>query len=202
MLEETFNPLDKKNLGISVADALLEKKAVPLPPRESFNGAGIYAIYYTGDFPAYKKIAERNRGEKFAAPIYVGKAIPPGGRKGTLEPNAKAGPVLFRRLGEHADSIRQANGNLKPGDFFCRYLLVDDIWIPLGESLLIQKFAPLWNRAIDGFGNHDPGAGRYNGQCPAWDIVHPGRSWAVKCKPNPRSQAEWLDEIRQALEGQ
>ncbi len=199
MGEETFNPLDKRNLGVSVADALLAKKPIPLPPAESFDGAGIYAIYYIGDFPAYKKIAERNRGSKFGAPIYVGKAIPPGGRKGSLDPNAKAGPVLFKRLGEHADSIRQASGTLKLADFSCRYLLVDDIWIPLGESLLIQQFAPLWNRTIDGFGNHDPGAGRYNGQCPAWDIVHPGRSWAVKCKPNPRSKDGWLAEIRKAL---
>jgi hypothetical protein len=200
MAEETFNPLDKRNLGVSVADALLEKKPVALPPSESFDGAGIYAIYYVGAFPAYKKITEQNRGGKFGAPIYVGKAIPSGGRKGALDPNAKAGPVLFRRLGEHADSIRQACGNLRLEDFFCRYLLVDDIWIPLGESLLIQQFAPLWNRTLDGFGNHDPGAGRYNGQCPAWDIVHPGRPWAVKCKPNPTTQDEWLDDIRRALE--
>ena len=201
MGEETFNPLDKGNLGVSVADALLAKKPIPLPLDETFDGAGIYAIYYTGGFPAYKKIADRNRGGKFDAPIYVGKAIPPGGRKGALDPNSKAGPVLFKRLGEHAESIRQASGNLGIEDFFCRYLLVDDIWIPLGESLLIQKFAPLWNRVVDGFGNHDPGAGRYSGLCPAWDIVHPGRPWAVKCKPNPRSQAELLTEIRQALNG-
>ncbi len=124
MSEETFNPLDKRNLGVSVADALLAKTSVSLPPVESFDGAGIYVIYYTGGFPAYKKIAEKNRGGKFEAPIYIGKAIPAGGRKGALDPNTKAGPVLFRRLGEHADSIRQANGNLKPEDFYCRYLLV------------------------------------------------------------------------------
>ena len=75
MGEETFNPLDKGNLGVSVADALLAKKPIPLPLDETFDGAGIYAIYYTGGFPAYKKIADRNRGGKFDAPIYVGKAI-------------------------------------------------------------------------------------------------------------------------------
>ena len=199
MSDETFNPLDKRNLGVSIADALLLKTPVALPPSKTFDGAGIYAIYYTGDFPVYEPIAERNRAGKFKAPIYVGKAIPAGGRKGALEPNVEAGPVLFKRLSEHADSIRQAKGNIKLEDFYCRYLLVDDIWIPLGESLLIQTFAPLWNRTVDGFGNHDPGAGRYNGQCPPWDIVHPGRAWAVKCKPNPRSQAEWLKTIRDAL---
>lgn len=199
MGEETFNPLDKRNLGVSVADALLEKTPVALPPAKAFDGAGIYVIYYIGDFPAYKSIAEKNRSGKFEAPIYIGKAIPAGGRKGALEPNVKAGPVLFKRLSEHADSIRQAKGNLKLEDFYCRFLLVDDIWIPLGESLLIQTFAPLWNRTVDGFGNHDPGAGRYNGQCPPWDVVHPGRAWAAKCKPSPRSQEEWLEVIRKAL---
>jgi hypothetical protein len=53
--------------------------------------------------------------------------------------------VLFRRLNEHAQSIAQAE-NLELSDFSCRYLVVDDIWIPLGESLLIEKFAPIWTR--------------------------------------------------------
>jgi hypothetical protein len=26
---------------------------------------------------------------------------------------------------------------------------VDDIWIPLGESLLIEMFSPLWNKVLD-----------------------------------------------------
>ena len=34
---------------------------------------------------------------------------------------------------------------------------MDDIWIPLGESLLIEMFVPLWNRILDGFGIHDLG---------------------------------------------
>ena len=199
MSEETFNPLAKRNLGISVADALLAKKPSPLPPEDSFDGAGIYAIYYTGGFAAYKKIAERNRSNKFAAPIYVGKAIPPGGRKGILEPNAKAGPELFRRLSKHAESIRYAADTLELEDFFCRYLLVDDIWIPLGESLLIQQFKPLWNRVLDGFGNNDPGGKRYTGQRPSWDTVHSGRPWAARCSPNPRNTSEWLEEIKRAL---
>lgn len=51
MIEETpYNPLDKRNLGVSVADALLERPILPLPPADSFVGAGIYAIYYVGNF--------------------------------------------------------------------------------------------------------------------------------------------------------
>ena len=43
--------------------------------------------------------------------------------------------------------------------FQCRYLVVDDIWIPLGEALLIAKFSPIWNKVVDGFGNPRPRKG-------------------------------------------
>lgn len=181
-LPEPYNPLHKKNLGASVAKALLLKKAESLPPAKLFDGAGIYAIYYTGRFPAYRAIADRNQKDVLDCPIYVGKAIPEGARKGGLGLDAAAGKVLYKRLCEHAKSIEQAK-NLKLQDFCCRYIAVDDIWIPLGESLLIEMFAPLWNMVVDGFGNHDPGSGRYNQQISPWDVIHPGRSWAAKLKP-------------------
>nr|WP_296905928.1 Eco29kI family restriction endonuclease [Polaromonas sp.] len=31
--------------------------------------------------------------------------------------------------------------------------------------LLIANFAPIWNTLIDGFGNYDPGNGRYRRMC-------------------------------------
>jgi hypothetical protein len=74
--ETPYNPLDKKNLGISVADAMLARPVSPLTPGDRFLGAGIYAIYYVGDFPSYAPVAERNHDGRFEAPIYVGKAIP------------------------------------------------------------------------------------------------------------------------------
>lgn len=196
-IQEPYNPLHKKNLGISVADALLAKKAEPLPPADVFEGAGIYAIYYTGDFPAYRPISALNQKAKLRCPIYVGKAVPEGARKGGLGLDVPAGRVLFKRLTEHAKSIEQAE-NLKLEDFSCRYLTVDDIWIPLGESLLIEMFSPLWNMAMDGFGNHDPGSGRYNQQIAPWDVVHPGRSWAKKLKPG-KTEAEVLGSIEEHL---
>ncbi|MBN8734395.1 MAG: Eco29kI family restriction endonuclease [Acidobacteria bacterium] len=73
--------------------------------------------------------------------------------------------------------------NLRLEDFYCRFLAVDDVWIALGERLLIAMFAPLWNRVVDGFGNHDPGRGRDRGKKPAWDVLHPGRTWAAKLQP-------------------
>jgi hypothetical protein len=79
--------------------------------------------------------------------------------------------------------------------FACRFLAVDDIWIPLGENLLIEMFQPLWNSVLDGFGNHDPGAGRYNGMRPPWHVVHPGIPWATKCREHSKSAEEFFQEI-------
>ncbi len=173
---EPYNPLDKRNLAKSVTENLLNRDIESLPPRH-FDGAGVYAIYYVGDFDLYKPIAFANRGGNFSQPIYVGKAVPKGSRKGGSFISENTGRVLYERLGQHAESIVSAN-NLQLPDFFCRYLTVDDIWIPLGESLLIEMFKPLWNIIVEGFGNHNPGSGRVSGKKPNWDVLHPGRPWA------------------------
>ncbi|MGA6538214.1 Eco29kI family restriction endonuclease [Stenotrophomonas sp. NPDC101269] len=180
-----FNPLDKKNLGASVAEALLTKEVHPLGELTQFEGAGIYAIYYTGDFEAYGQVARLNVNGQFMLPIYVGKAIPAGARVGGST-EVPAGKVLFKRLREHADSIRAAS-NLRIEDFFCRFLVVDDIWIPLGESLIISRFMPVWNSLVDGFGNHNPGKGRHAGMRPRWDVLHPGREWAQRLAERPET---------------
>jgi len=197
-VEPPYNPLDKRNLGVSVADALLEKPVVSLPPPERFIAAGIYAIYYLGDYPPYASIAERNRDGEFGQPIYVGKAVPAGARKGGLGLDVPTGSVLYDRLAEHSKSIEQVE-NLDLSDFSCRYLAVDDIWIPLGESLLIEQFSPVWNKVIDGYGNHPPGAGRYNQQCSPWDVLHRGRPWAERLQPNRRTQQEILERLQTFL---
>ncbi len=190
-----FNPLDKKNLGASVADALLRSDVHPLGELPVIDGAGVYAIYYRGAFPAYARLKKANADE-CAVPIYVGKAIPAGARKGGGQGD-KDGPSksLVGRLRDHAKSIRAAN-DLDIADFQCRYLVVDDIWIPLGESLLIARFAPVWNSLVDGFGNHTPGKGRFEGMRPRWDVLHPGRAWAEKCAP----RSETFDEIVRDVE--
>jgi hypothetical protein len=197
-VEPPYNPLDKKNLGVSVADALLSRNVEPLQLPESFIAAGIYAIYYVGGFPAYKPISEANQNYQFKVPIYVGKAVPAGTRKGGLGLDVSPGTVLYTRLMEHNESIDQVE-NLVVKDFYCRYLAVDDIWIPLGESLLINMFSPLWNLLIDGFGNHDPGKGRYNQQCSTWDVIHPGRHWAIKLQPNKKNALEILEQVQKFL---
>lgn len=195
---QLFNPLDKQNLGVSVAKALLDFPVESLPPKNAFIGAGIYAIYYTGDFPPYQAISNRNRENRFGMPIYVGKAVPAGARKGGFGLGVSPGRVLYNRLAEHGKSIEQVD-NLRCEDFFCRYLVVDDIWIPLGESMLINMFQPLWNVLIDGYGNHDPGKGRYNQQRSSWDVLHSGRTWANKLRPNPKSKASLIEEVERFL---
>ena len=158
-------------------------------------GAGIYALYYTGKFPLYEKIAKMNRGGVFAQPIYVGKAVPAGARKGGFGLGEEPGQALYKRLCDHAKSVIEAE-NLNASDFFCRFLAVDDIWIPLAESLLIKRFEPLWNRVMDGFGNHDPGKGRYEQKMSQWDSIHPGRPWAVQLKKLETSEADLQQTVK------
>jgi hypothetical protein len=190
-----YNPLDKHNLGKSVADALLAREKVMLGGIEPFIGAGIYAIYYGGSLIPYQPISSKAGETSLEVPIYVGKAVPPGARKGSDVLNSNPGQALFRRLKEHADSILAAS-NLSLDDFLCRYLIVDDIWIPLGESLLIARFSPIWNKLIDGFGNHDPGGGRYKQVRSRWDTLHPGRSWALRCQERHETQEQIIEEMR------
>jgi len=56
-----------------------------------------------------------------------------------------------------------------------------DLIVPV-EAEMIRKYRPLWNMVIDGFGNHDPGAGRYDQAKSEWDVLHPGRGWAERLK--------------------
>ncbi|MBQ7585505.1 MAG: Eco29kI family restriction endonuclease [Desulfovibrionaceae bacterium] len=183
-----FNPLDKNNLGESVAMALVNSPVHRLPPNP-FIGAGVYMLYYLGDYPLYKPLTERNKNGKFLNPIYIGKAVPAGTRKGRFTLELDHGTALLKRLTEHSQSINAAN-NLRLEDFYCRFLVVDDIWISLAESLLIEKFAPVWNIILDGFGNHNPGKGRHRGKMPFWDCVHPGRDWAFRLQPCASSKNE------------
>ena len=127
-------------------------------------------------------MALRNREKHEESPIYVGKAVPPGARKGGFGLGIEPGPALFSRLREHAQSIKQTD-ELKIQDFYCRYLVADDIWIPLGEALLIERFQPLWNVLIEGFGIHTPGAGRKKQVRSKWDTLHPGRG--RRCSDGP-----------------
>jgi hypothetical protein len=186
-----YNPLDKFNLARSIESELLDQPGQPLSEIDKIAGAGVYAIYYRGPFRAYAPLVQVLPHGNEHRPIYVGKAIPKGGRKGGLVADASSGGrALASRLKGHANSITEAL-NLDLADFSVRHLVVDDVWIPLGENMLIESFRPVWNIALDGFGNKDAGirrAAQYKSQ---WDIVHPGRRVAQKQAESPLTQ-EWL----------
>lgn len=198
-----YNPLDKLNLAKSIETELLARQPIQLSSATEIKGAGIYVLYYTGDFKPYAPLSVQNRNGAFLAPIYIGKAIPKGGRKGGFAADLKAvatSKALSERLGQHAQSIRECE-NLLVEDFFIRHLVVDDIWIPLGENMLIESFRPVWNRAIDGFGNKDPGKRRKTQFKSPWDVVHPGRVFSRKLAESPLSAEFLLERIDDYFSG-
>lgn len=196
-MTEPFNPLGMENLGLSITTAMLKSNETPMSTIPTFSGAGIYAIYYRGTFPAYKALVE-NTISDFEIPIYVGRAVPQGARKGALTTGSATTRALCGRIKQHSNSIRSVT-NLDIGDFWCRWLVIEPIWIPLGETVMISMFKPLWNQLIDGFGNHDPGKGRHAGVRSRWDTLHPGRSWAPKFPPRLESEAEILLDIEEYM---
>nr|WP_297354066.1 Eco29kI family restriction endonuclease [uncultured Caldimonas sp.] len=202
MSQEPYNPLAKANLGESVAEALLRVPVRSLSETGHLVGAGVYAIYYTGGFAAYAPVAARNADNQFLQPIYVGKAVPKGARKGGLGFDAGKGKALRDRLAQHASSINEAS-NLDLADFQYRALTVDDIWIPLGENVVIEKYQPLWNRVIDGFGNKTPGKGRATQKRSSWDVLHPGRKFVetLALAANPLSAREITQRVADFFAG-
>lgn len=171
-----------------------------LPPPVSFVGTGVYALYYLGGFDLYARIASLNR-ETQSQPIYVGKALPPGWR--TARSQETDAPVLYRRLQEHSRSIQQA-ANLEIDGFRCRFMILggieSDLVVPV-EAELIRRYSPLWNSVIDGFGNHNPGSGRYNQAKSEWDVLHPGRPWAERLTGESPRLEEVVDKVQQSLSG-
>lgn len=173
----------------------------PLPPPELFLGTGVYAIYYTGVNKLYSKYAELNR-LSYGYPIYVGKAVPKGWRQARISDNPLSqSRELYSRLREHSRSI-SLTSDLEPDKFMCRFIIFEDAgsdMIGTIEATLIKLNKPLWNIVVDGFGNHDPGSGRYEQAKSDWDIIHPGRKWVVKCKGVPNAEKDILSKIKNHL---
>ena len=139
---------------------------------QDIEGLGIYALFYAGPFAPYQPISASE------SPIYVGKAVSGGSRKGGSPVRQKR--PLRDRLREHARSIEQAD-NLDVGDFTFRSLAIEHVWITVAERFLIDHYRPVWNGCLDGFGAHDPGSHR-EGERSWWDTLHPGRSWADRLR--------------------
>ena len=150
------------------------------PPKVTrrFEGEGVYAIYYSGPFPAYAGMDREQ-------PIYVGQAVI----------TKTAARPLHQRLGEHANSIREAE-NLDLDDFRCRWLVLDSVWINLTEQLLIAEHRPVWNLVVLGFGSHGQGGNRETQKRSRWDTLHPGRPWADRVKHDNDLSA---DDLRREI---
>lgn len=172
-----------------------------LPPPESFLGTGVYALYYTGSFAVYKKYGELNR-LSYSFPIYVGKAVPRGWRQARVSDSLESqSRELYGRLREHSRSIK-LGGGINLSDFMCRFVIFEDEgsdMIGTIEAALIKLNRPLWNTALDGFGNHDPGSGRYEQAKSDWDVIHPGRPWAEKCAGVSAERGRILQNIKNHL---
>lgn len=199
--KHTFNSATFRGV---VADAISFFSATPahqLPPVQPFTGGGVYGLYYTGPFQPYGKLSAINKNGQ-AIPIYVGKAVPKGWRTSRNHTAADLDHPLFRRLKEHARSIEHAASTLNPADFQFRFMVLNgdmgDLVVPV-EAELIRVLKPLWNVAVDGFGNHDPGSGRYQQSCSEWDVLHPGRPWASRLTGSQPTQSKIIAKIHQAL---
>ena len=194
MTVNLYDPLTYDNLMAGLVMHLEKQAAERLDSVAGIEGPGIYSLFYSGSFHAYEPISCSER------PIYVGKAVPPGSRKGSQVDESI--PVLQRRIREHSRSIGQAD-NLEISDFSCRHLSVVPVWITLAERFLIDHYMPVWNLCLDGFGDHDPGKGRRNSQRSWWDTLHPGRIWAAglreskKPEDAERKVAEFFEMVEQ-----
>jgi hypothetical protein len=171
----------------------------PLPPPEPFIGTGVYSLYYLGSYELYNTLARANISE-CTQPIYVGKAVPRGWR--TARGGAEEDATLTQRLREHARGIKQCV-DFVVSDFKCRFIILkgeESSMITIVEAALIKEYRPLWNTVVDGFGNHDPGSGRYDQAKSEWDILHPGRPWAKKLRGKSPDLEGIKAKIRNKLE--
>lgn len=181
----TFDPSDPKTVGRMVSLALLAQPMISLGAVKPAYGSGVYAIYYTGDHPLYMRISGTE------TPIYVGKADPSNGDASTAR---EQGPRLTGRLIEHAGTIATAEKyaaekSMAPGlhpirlaDFKCRRLVCATNAQLVAERHLIRMFWPVWNsdtKACWGMSKHGDAANTRRNKRSPWDVVHPGRGWAL-----------------------
>lgn len=183
MPRATFDPADPKAIGRMVSIALLAQPLIALEEIQPAYGSGVYAIYYRGEHPLYASISGSE------TPIYVGKADPANHDASTAR---EQGAKLTARLLEHAGTIGTAEAyadqlpaHLSPiylRDFVCRRLVCATNAQLVAEKHLIRTFWPIWNsetKACWGMSKHgDAAKTRANKRSP-WDVVHPGRAWAL-----------------------
>jgi len=191
--EYVFPPCLSESIVNTAITFFKTRNLIDLPLKTQFEGVGVYAIYYFGENALYRRLGEKNRASKLEnlTPIYAGKAVPQGWRAArNYDANINA---LYRRINEHSANISNAD-NLCLTDFKCRFIILkgyeQDLIAPI-EATLIRLWSPLWNSHIDGFGNHDPGSGRYDQSPSEWDTIHPGRPWVERLRGIKPDQ-DWI----------
>lgn len=178
----SFDPANPDTAGRLVALALMAQDRVPMERIARTYGSGVYAIYYKGDHPAYLPLSGTE------TPIYVGKADP---KQADAKTSREQGPQLYGRLADHRRMIltvgKYASDNqlpnpLRVGDFECRRLVCATNAQLVAERHLIRTFRPIWNNEVGicwGISKHgDAATTRANKRSP-WDVLHPGRAWAM-----------------------
>ncbi len=72
------------------------------------------------------------------------------------------------------------------------------------EQAFVEQFvthSPVWNRALDGFGNKDPGRRRATQYRSPWDLLHPGRRFAEKLADSGLSMDFLAKRVGDYLDG-
>lgn len=196
-----FDPSTPAATGRLVALALLAQPRQPLAEVGRMYGSGCYAIYYSGDHPFYAAISGTE------TPIYVGKADP---QTSDAKDPRDQGPRLTGRLRDHRKMIVTVEGWAMehPGpenhplhvvDFEYRRLVTASNAQLAAERYLIDFFQPIWNNEMKicwGISKHgDAAATRSNKRAP-WDVLHPGRPWAMDERlENSKDAVEILRDI-------
>lgn len=182
------DPMRPESLGVIIGDAMLEQPPLPLEGIRKFYGSGVYGLFYSGDFHAYRGIRDTK------TPIYVGKADPPDVIAATPE---EQGTRLWGRLNDHARSITKAE-NLDIADFSVRFLVIKSGFQVSAEQYLLNEFRPVWNEPLcNGFGKHGDSPSTRANTRSEWDTLHPGREWAWRegNTPNPKGVKRIVAEI-------
>jgi len=194
---DTFDPSKPSIAGRLVGLALVAQPLIPMSRLDKMYGSGVYAIYYFGPHPAYQKISGTE------TPIYVGKADPKSSEAKTAR---EQGPQLYGRLKDHQKAIRtveqyaiehQHQDALHIDDFQYRRLVVATNAQLTAERSLISLFEPIWNEDTKicwGISKHgDKDTTRANDRSP-WDVLHPGRKWAISDRLKDKKSKEQICE--------
>ncbi|CAI8907764.1 Eco29kI family restriction endonuclease [Pseudomonas sp. IT-194MI4] len=189
-----FDPSAPNTAGRVVALTLVAQPRHPLSEIPDFYGAGVYAIYYRGDFVPYRLLSNTDH------PIYIGQAAPD---EASAKDAVGQGTKLSARLREHARNIRKVDSTLNISDFECRFLIVQSGFQTSAENYLINFFRPIWNaetKVCFGLGKHgDSSDTRANKRSP-WDTLHPGRTWAESTVIDQKPYEQIVEQIAAHLE--